>query len=131
MCGAVFLPCLFLGLGLLSPDEWVQVFPKWQPSGELTLMIISGTSVSNDLPHSEHPHTHTLLSQESLQDLQEGLIQILMESLLCPGTQCTRNPVHPLQQWGLFPPVLWSSSLTGLQHQMLQGFLLPMPSVGT
>jgi len=28
----VFAPCLF-ALGLLSPDGWGQIFPKWQPLG--------------------------------------------------------------------------------------------------
>ena len=37
---AVFLLYLLFGLGLLNPDEWDQIFPKWQPPGALTLMII-------------------------------------------------------------------------------------------
>ena len=40
MGGAVFPPSLLFGLGLLSPDGWGQIFPKWQPPGKLTLMII-------------------------------------------------------------------------------------------
>ena len=38
--------------------------------------------------------------QETLQDLQVGLVQALMESLLCPG---------PQGSWNLSPPVLWYS----------------------
>ena len=41
MDGDVFPPCLLFGLGLLCPGGWGQIFPKWQPPGELTLMIIS------------------------------------------------------------------------------------------
>ena len=53
MSRAVFSPCLLFGLGLLNPDGWGQIFPKWQPLGELTLMIIPGNSASNVLAHSE------------------------------------------------------------------------------
>ena len=35
--------------------------------------------------------------------------QVPMESLLCRGSQCIWNLVCPLQEWTLFPPVLWSS----------------------
>ena len=33
--------------------------------------------------------TTSLFSREVLQELQSGLTQIPMETLLCPGTQCT------------------------------------------
>ena len=40
MGGAVIPPGLLFGLRLLSPDGWCHVFLKWQPPGELMLMII-------------------------------------------------------------------------------------------
>ena len=55
------VPMLF-GLGLLSTDGWGCIFPKWQPPGEVTLMIIPRTSSSN--VHSE-PKSPPL-SQETL-----------------------------------------------------------------
>ena len=39
--------------------------------------------------------------QETLQDLQIGLSQILTEFLLCPRSQCTWNIVCALQKWSL------------------------------
>ena len=40
-------------------------------------------------------------SQKILQELQSGLTQIPMESLLCPGTQRTWKSVFTFQEWGL------------------------------
>ena len=50
-----------------------------------------------------------LISLDTLQDLQVGLAQILMASLLYPGAQCIGHPVSALQEWNLFSPVLKSS----------------------
>ena len=50
-----------------------------------------------------------LLSQETLQDLPVGLIQILIDSLLCPVIQCTWNSVCPPRVKSLSPWVPWSS----------------------
>ena len=54
-------------------------------------------------PHNK-PHS-PLFSQDVLQVLlQSGLTQIPMETLLCPGTQCTWKSVCTFQEWGLrFP----------------------------
>ena len=41
------------GLGLLSPDGWSQISPKWPPQVEFTLMIISETFASNVLPQQQ------------------------------------------------------------------------------
>ena len=92
------------------------------------LMNISGTSASMSCPHNSHP----LLSQDTLQDPQVDLTQILMESLLCPGTQSTWNPVSALQEWSLCFPQFYGApehQPTGLQCQMLQGILLSMPDL--
>ena len=37
--GAVFPPCLLFDLGLLSPEGWSHIFPKWQPPRDLMQMI--------------------------------------------------------------------------------------------
>ena len=86
MGGAVFLPGLLFGLGLLSAEGWGHIFTKWPCLEEFTLMIIPQTCVSKVL--SPQRATVTLFSQEILQELQACLTQIPMESLLCPGTQC-------------------------------------------
>ena len=50
MGGPVFPPGLLFCLGLLNPDEWGQIFPKWPPLEEHTLLIIPETFASNVLP---------------------------------------------------------------------------------
>ena len=49
------------------------------------LMNIPETFASSALPRV----IVTVFSQEILQELQSGPTQILVEALLCPGTQCT------------------------------------------
>ena len=76
------------------------------------------------------PHSNPLFSQEILQKLQSGMIQIPMEPLFCPGTQCTWKSVCTFQEWGLCFPKSHGASAhkpTGLQCQMLRGLFLPMP----
>ena len=46
----MFLPRLLFGLGLLSPDGWDQISPKWPPLEEHMLMLIPETFASNVLP---------------------------------------------------------------------------------
>ena len=77
---------LLFGLGLLSADGWVQIFRKWPPPEKGILLNIPKSFVSNVLPHNK-PHS-PLFPQGVLQELQSGLTQISMETLLCPGTQC-------------------------------------------
>ena len=40
-------------------------------------------------PFTTMSHSRPLFSQEILQEIQSDLTQISMETLLCPGTQCT------------------------------------------
>ena len=88
MGGAVFLPGLLFGLGLLSAEGWGQIFTKWPCLEEFTLMIIPQTCVSKVL--SPQRATVTLFSQEILQELLSGPTNPdSLEPLLCPGTQCT------------------------------------------
>ena len=91
MCGAVILPCLLSGLGLLSPDGCGQIFPKWQPQGSSHRWLFLGPLSPMSCPHSES--WLPLLSKEILQELPVGLIHIPVESLLCPVIQCTWKPV--------------------------------------
>ena len=86
MGGAVIPPELF-GLGLLSTDGWGQIFQKWPPPEKHTLINIPENFASNILPPQQA--TFTPFSQEVLQELQSGLTQIPMETLLCSGTQGT------------------------------------------
>ena len=110
LMGGVVIPRgLLFGLGLLSPGGWGQIFPNWPSLREahsddyswyLCLQCSSPT----------RSHSHSLFSQEIPQGPQFDLTQILMESLLFSGTQCTLKPVCTFQGWGLnFPPVLWIS----------------------
>ena len=87
MGGAVIPPGLLFGLGLLSADRWGHIFPKWPPPENGTQMDIPKSFASNVLPPQQA--TFTPFSQEVLQELQSGLTQIPMETLLCPGTQST------------------------------------------
>lgn len=69
-------------------------------------------------------HSLPLLSQETPQELQVGLTQILMASLLRPGTQCTWKPVCALQAWGVCVPSpleLLCTCPAGVQCHMLWG----------
>lgn len=98
----MFPMCLLFGLELFHPSGWGQIFPKQQPPGEFTLIFIPW-----DLPPPMFcftvSHGHPLLSQETLQDSQIGLTQILMESLLCPEAQCTWHPCVPSKRGLCFP----------------------------
>ena len=47
---AVLSPSLLFGLGLLRSDGWGQIFPKWPPSEEFTLIFIPQNFASNVLP---------------------------------------------------------------------------------
>ena len=82
------VPTLFIVWPEASQDWILQAVgwgrssvPKWRPPGELTPKSFPlGPTVS----HSRPPRL-----PETLQCLQVGLAQALMESLLCPRSQCT------------------------------------------
>ena len=59
------------------------------------------------------------ISQETIEELHVCLLQILMESLLCPVHM--KPCVHPPRMESLFPQRLLRSSPTSLQCQMLWG----------
>ena len=101
-------PGLLFGQGLLSADGWGQIFPKWPPLGEHMLMIIPEAFASNVLPPCWA--SYPLFSQEMLQELKSGLIQIPMESLLCPVHSVHMKAcVHLSRMRFPFPLVLWCS----------------------
>ena len=80
-------PTELFALGLLSADGWGQIFPKWPPPKKGTLLSIPESFASNVLPSKQA--TFTPVFTGGFQELQSSLTQILMETLLCPGTQCT------------------------------------------
>ena len=86
---------------------WPRVPQSWLGGADFPKMAASRKAHIADyslgyFPPKSAPavsHSHHLLCQENLQDLLIGLTQILMESLLCPLTQCTWHPLCPLQLW--------------------------------
>ena len=118
----MFPASLSFGLGLLSTDVWGWIFPKWSPLEEHMLTIIPKTFASTVLP----PQQATITPCFPRRSCSQGPI----EPLLCPGTQCTRNPMSAFQEWGFCfpsPMELLRTSPTGLQCQMPWGLLLPIP----
>ena len=87
MGGAVIPPGLLFGLGLLSADGWGHIFSKWPPLEKGMLLNIPKSFAFNVLFSQQA--TFPLFSQDVPQELQSGLTQIPMETLLCPATQCT------------------------------------------
>ena len=122
-------PGLLFSLMLLSADGWGQFFPKWPPPEKHMLLNIPETIYCLQYPSPTMSHSKPLFSQEILQELQSGLTQIPMESLLCHWTQCIWKPVCIFQEWVSISPShmeLLSTSPTGLQCQMLWGLFLLM-----
>ena len=95
MGGFVFPFCLLFNLGLLRIDA-CKLSGRARLQGAYTHNY--GTwDLCLQCPAPTMSLSWPLLAQETLQDLQVGLAQILMESLLCLGTQCTWNLVCTLQ----------------------------------
>ena len=87
-------------LGSLFADGAGAVFPPSSPdqmgpdfSEMATSRGVHTDDYARDLclqcPSPQMSYSHSLFSQVILQEPQAGLTQIPMESLLCPGTQCT------------------------------------------
>ena len=113
---------MLFGLGLFSADEWGQSFPKWPPLEEHMLII---PEICLQCPSPTMSHSHSLFSQEIPQELQSGLTQIPLESLLCPETQRTCLSQKESTSPSLME--LLSTSPVGSQCQILWRLLLPMP----
>ena len=120
--GWSYVPTQFVCLGVSQP-LWM-IFQKWPPVEEFTLMIIPKTFASN-IPPPQRATIMPFFSQESLQEPQSGLTQIPMESLLCPGTQCTWAPLNSGVSVSPSSTALLSTSPADPQCQMLWGLLLP------
>ena len=61
---ALFPPCLLFGLGLLSPDQWGQIFPKGQPSrGIHTVDYFLRPLTPMSFPYSEPQLPHDFLGR--------------------------------------------------------------------
>ena len=69
--------------------SWVgSDFPKMATSRE-TYTDKYSQELCFQCPSPTTSHIHPLFSQEVLQEMQSGLTQIPVETLLCPGTHCT------------------------------------------
>ena len=130
MDGAVIPPGLLFELGLLNPDGWGQIFPKWPFLEKHTLMNIPKNFASNVLPpqgasHPIFPGCPPRTADRS--DLDSSGVSALPGRLSAYEMLCVpfknRVSVSPS------PVELLHTNLTGLQCQMLQGLLLPMPNL--
>ena len=112
------LVCQWMGLCSHCVVCLVWGIPALKPAGCLLAPSV-GTKIAAFLVHAEEyslgasttsvlvsmlGHSQPLPPQETLQDPQISLAQVLMESLLCPGSQCTRNFLCVLQEWNLCFP---------------------------
>lgn len=130
---------LRMTLGSLTNDGWgcvptllvvcSQVSQHWI----LRLLVRPGLGAKVVTSRRAHAKEHSLgppslvslplLPKETLQGLQVGLSQAPMESLHCPGSQCTRNSICPSKS-SIFSVShcaveLLHFSRSGLQCQML------------
>ena len=108
MGGAVIPPGLLFGLGLLSTEEWGQIFPKWPPPEKGMLMNIPESFAFNVLPSQQAtftpvfpgcpPRTAVRFDPDSYGDFALPWDPVHVK--VC---------VHLLRMGSPFPPVLWSS----------------------
>ena len=123
----IFFRFLF-GLGLLSTDEWGQIFPKWPPLEENIMMIIPKTFASNVLPPQQDTFT-PCFPRRSFKNCSQVWSRFLWSLCFALGLSAQWKPVCDFQERNLFPPVPWSSCSTspaGPQCKILQELLLPM-----
>lgn len=131
MSGTVIPPGLLFGLVLLSTDEWGQIFPKWPLLEEQIQMIIPATFASNVLT----PQWATVtpcFSRRSSKNCSQ--VWPIFPWSLCFALQPSAHEslCAPFKKWSSFHPSpmeLLRTSPIGLQWQMLQGLLLPMPDL--
>ena len=111
---------LLLGLGLLHPHGWSQVFPKWPPLGQFMLMTIPETFASMILPPQWATATHCFPRRSSKiadrSDPDTYGVSALPWDLVQVGPVCAFqkwSPCFPQSGgapvrkpcWGLPPPV--------------------------
>ena len=126
MGGAVFSPSLLFCLGLLSPDGWVQIFPKLPHVEEFTLMIIPKNLVSSVLP----PQWATVtpcFPRKSSKNCRHVWPRFLWSLCFALGPSAHENLCAPFKNWvsvSPFPMEFKCTSPTGCQYQMLWALLL-------
>ena len=129
MDGAVFPPGLLFGLGLLSPDGWGQIFPKWPPLKGHMLMIIPKTFASSVLPPQWATVTFNF-PRRSSRNCRQVRPWFLGSLCLALEPSAHKNPCVPLKIGVSISPSSMELLLTSPavpQHQMLWGLLLLMP----
>ena len=102
---ALFPPSLLFGLGLLSPDGWGQIFPKWPPPEKCTLLIIPETFALMSFPHNEpqpppvfpgdSPRTAVRSDPDSYGDFALPWDPVLLKAYVCLSG--VGSPFPPVQ----------------------------------
>ena len=119
----MFPGCLLFGLGLFSPNGWSQIFPKWPPPEEFTLMIIPKIFASN-VSHQQRATADLVFSGDppksagtSITDSYDVFVlfwdPVYMKACVQPSEwslcfpQSCGAPVH--NPSGLQCPLLWNT----------------------
>ena len=130
----MILPGLLFALRLLSADGWGQIFPKWLPPEEGTLLNISESFASNVLPPQQAtftpvfpggpPRTAVRFDPDSYGAFALPWDPVHMKVCVCLSRMGISVSSSPLE--------LLHTSPTGLQCQMFRGFFFPVqiPSRG-
>ena len=116
-------PGLLFHLGLLGTDEWGQIFPKWPPLEEHTLMNILVTFASNVLPPQQATVT-LCFPRRSYKNCSQVRPRFLGRLHFALGPSTHESLCVPFKNgFSISPsPVeLLHTSPTGLQCQMLWG----------
>ena len=127
---ALILPGLSFCLGLLSADEWGQIFPKWPPLEEYTLVNIPDTFASSVLPQQWATVT-TCFPRKSPKNCSQVQSRLLWRLCFSLGPNaCESLHVHFRNGVSISPSSmeLLHTSSTALQCQILWWLFLPMPN---
>ena len=127
---ALVLPGLLFGLGLLSPDGWDQIVPKWPPLEEHTLMNSPETFASNVLPRWQATVTPSFprRSSKNCHQVWPRFPRSLCFSL---GPSAHESLWEPFRNGVSIPPSpveFLHTSPTGFQGWMLWELSLPIPN---
>ena len=113
---------LFFVLGFLSNDRWGQIFPKWPPPENYTLMNIPKTFASNVLPPQQATVT-PCFPKRSSKNCSQVLPRFLWRFCFPPGPSAHESLCAPFKnRVSVFPSSmeLLHTSPTGPQCQMFQ-----------
>ena len=122
-------PGLLFGLGLLSIDGWHQIFPKWSPLEEHTLMNTPETFASNVLPPQQAAVT-PCFPRRSSKNCNQVLPRFLWSLCFALGPIAHESLCVPLKHGVSLSPSprkLLCTSSTGLQCHMPWVLFLPVP----